>query len=277
MFLISKYRIYFLFIFVVIVFILAGIYSYLTFIRIDIEDGLSLKYFAENFLYYTIILIIITVIIFVTIVLKSKNIYKELDKVVELSRQGKYYSGAQLKKLGKLGRKIIDINSQLNSLNEMKSLKISSLSNTVNFMLDKSNLSVLVLDAQGLISKVSRKLLEDLQIEEKDILNKFAEDILDNFNYSNVINELKKSKYVILKSPLIIETSNLRIDVNMVIFSIFNYRNDISNCACVLLSEETFQQLAERKSSIAFKQESKKIPIEDQDLPLYKKFTDLFR
>jgi transcriptional regulator with PAS, ATPase and Fis domain len=261
----------------VIVFILAGIYSYLAFSHIDIEDALSLKYFAENFLYYTIILIIMTVIIFVTTVLKSKNIYKELDKVVELSRQGKYCSGDQLKKLGKLGSKIIDINSQLNSLNEMKSLKISSLSNTVNFMLDKSNLSVLVLDAQGLISKVSRQLLEDLQIEDRDILNKFAENILNNFNYSNVINELKKSKYVILKSPLIIETSDIKNNVNVVIFPIFNYRNDISNCACVLVSEETSQQLAQRKSSIAIQQGSKKIQTEVQDLPLCKKFTDLFR
>jgi transcriptional regulator with PAS, ATPase and Fis domain len=218
MFLISKYRIYFLFIFVVIVFILAGIYSYLAFTRINIENALSLKYFAENFLYYTIILLIITITIFATTVLKSKSIYKELDKVVELSRQGKYCSGDQLKKLGKLGGKIIDINSQLNSLNEMKSLKISSLSNTVNFMLDKSNLSVFMLDAQGLITKVSRKLLEDLQVKENDILNKFAENILDNFNYSNVINELKKSKYVILKSPLIIEATDVKNDVNVVIF-----------------------------------------------------------
>jgi len=277
MFLISKYRIYFLFIFVIIVFIAFGINSYLAFSRIDIKNALSLKYFAENFLYYTIILLIITIIIFTTTVLKSKNIYKELDKVVELSRQGKYFSGDQLKKLGKLGGKIIDINSQLNSLNEMKSLKISSLSNTVNFMLDKSNLSVLVLDAQGLISKVSRQLLKDLQIEEKDILNQFAENILDNFNYSNVVSKLKKSKYVVLKSPLIIEAPDVKNNVNVVIFPIFNYRNDISNCACVLVSEETFQELAQRESSIAFQQENKKIPIEVQDLPLYKKFTDLFR
>lgn len=277
MFLISKYRIYFLFIFVVIVFILAGIYSYLAFTRINIENALSLKYFAENFLYYTIILLIITITIFATTVLKSKSIYKELDKVVELSRQGKYCSGDQLKKLGKLGGKIIDINSQLNSLNEMKSLKISSLSNTVNFMLDKSNLSVFMLDAQGLITKMSRKLLEDLQVKENDILNKFAENILDNFNYSNVINELKKSKYVILKSPLIIEATDVKNDVNVVIFSIFNYRNDISNCACVLVSEETFQQLAQRKSSIAIQQDSKKIQQEDHDSTIFKKFTDLFR
>ena len=275
MFLISKYRIYFLFIFVIIVFIAFGIYSYLAFTRIDIEDALSLKYFAENFLYYTIILIIMTIIIFLTTILKSKNIYRELDKVVDLSRQGKYCSGDQLKKLGKLGGKIIDINSQLNSLNEMKSLKISSLSNTVNFMLDKSNLSVFMLDAQGLIIKVSRKLLGDLQIEEKDILNKFAENILDNFNYSNVINDLKKSKYVVLKSPLITESTDVKNDVNVVIFPIFNYRNDISNCACVLVSEETFQQLAQRKSSIAIQE--KEIPTEDQDISLYKKFIDLFK
>jgi len=37
---------------------------------------------------------------------------------------------------------------------------------------------------------------------------KFAENIMNNFNYSNVINELKKFEYVILKSPFISEISD---------------------------------------------------------------------
>lgn len=277
MFLISKYRIFFLFIFVIIVFIAFGINSYLAFSRIDIKDALSLKYFAENFLYYTIILLIITITIFAITVLKSKNIYKELDKVVELSLQGKYFSGDQLKKLGKLGGKIIDINSQLNSLNEMKSLKISSLSNTVNFMLDKSNLSVLVLDAQGLISKVSSQLLADLQIEEKDILNKFAENILDNFNYSSVMIELHKSKYITLQSPLMIDSFEKPIDVNIVAFPIINYKNELSNCICTLITKEELSKYEVVIQEVKPLADQLKIPREMQDLPLFKRLKDIFR
>lgn len=106
---------------------------------------------------------------------------------------------------------------------------------------------------------------------------KFAENIMDNFNYSNVINELKKSKYVVLKSPLNTEVNEVKINFNVVIFPILNYRNDISNYACVFESEEMFREHAQRKSAFPFQHENKKIPAEVQDLPLYNKFKELFR
>ncbi|MDO9547428.1 MAG: hypothetical protein Q7J65_00485, partial [Candidatus Marinimicrobia bacterium] len=126
MFLISKFRVYLLYMFAVVAFLSIGIHGYLTFSEIEVGAALTLKYFAENFIYYVIVLLIVLTIIFVSTLVKSKNIFKELEKVIELSRQGKYSSGMQLKKLGRLGGKIIEINTNLNSLNEMKSLKISS-------------------------------------------------------------------------------------------------------------------------------------------------------
>jgi len=106
---------------------------------------------------------------------------------------------------------------------------------------------------------------------------KFAKNIMDNFNYSNVINELKKSKYVVLKSPLNIEVNEVKINFNVVIFPILNYRTDISNYACVFESEEMFRKHAQRKSAFPFQHENKKIPTEGQDLPIYNKFMELFR
>lgn len=265
------------YVFAVVAFLLIGFHGYLTFSHVEAGDALTLKYFAENFIYYGIVLLIILTVIFISTLVKSKNIYRELEKVIELSRQGKYFSGDQLKKLGKLGDKIIDINSQLNSLNEMKSLKISSLSNTVNFMLDKSNLSVIVLDALGLISKVSSQLLADLQIEEKDILNKFAENILDNFNYSSVMLELRKSKYMTLQSPLMIDSFEKPIDVYIVTFPIMNYKNELSNCICTLITKEELSKYEVVKQEVKPPADQLKIPREMQDLPLFKRLKDIFR
>ncbi|MBN2601565.1 MAG: hypothetical protein JXR87_06205 [Candidatus Marinimicrobia bacterium] len=242
MFLISKFRIYLLFIFAVVAFLVIGIHGYLTFSEIEFADTLSLKYFAENFIYYIIVLLIILTILFISMLVKSKNIFRELEKVIELSRQGKYSSGTQLKKLGRLGEKIIEINTHLDSLNEMKSLKISSMSNLVNFLLEKSEIPMLLLDAQGMIIKISQYLVEQMGIGEKDLINEYAENIFDKFNYSIVMIELRKSKYITLQSPLMVESFEKPIDVNIVIFPIMNYKNELSNSICTIIKKEKFSK-----------------------------------
>jgi len=276
MFLISKFRVYLFYFLAVAAFILIGIHGYLTFSELDTGDALSIKYFAENFIFYIIVLLLILTTVFISALVKSNNIYKELEKVIELSRQGKYSSGAQLRKLGVLGDKIIEINARLNSLNEMKSLKISSLSNIVNFLLDKTEAAVLLLDAQGMITKVSRCLLEQLGVSEKDLLNKYAENIFDKFNFSNVMLELRKAKYVTLKSPLLIESSALPVDGNLIVFPIMNYKNEISNCICMLASEEELLKHQAVKKEIKSPSGQNKMSKEVQELPLFKRFSDLF-
>ena len=99
----------------------------------------------------------------------------------------------------------------------MKSLKISSLSNAINLLLEKSKLNIMLLDAQGQISKVSDQLLAELQIEDKDIIGQYAENILENLSYSNAINELKKSKFIALKSPLTLDVMDQPADVNVAV------------------------------------------------------------
>jgi len=277
MYLISKNRIYGIFIFAVVIVVAFGVYSYLAITGIDFQDSLSLKYFAENFLFYVIIILVAVTLIFVNTLIKSKNILRELDKVIELSRYGKYSSGDQLRKLGELGVKIIDINSQLNSLNEMKSLKISSLSNVINLLLEKSEQHVMLLDALGQVNKISQKLLSDLGLEEKDILNKYAANILDNFNYSNVITELKKSKYLLFKSPLILETIVEPVEVNVVVYSVLNHNNDISSCVCYFEDDATFKRMAEVKSGIRIEREKTKITKEAIDSSFVKKISGIFR
>jgi len=279
MYLISKLRIYSIYLFTLIVFIGYAIYSYFALINISSEEISSFRFFAENFIYFTLILIIIMTFVFINTIFKSRNIFKELDKAIQLSRQGKYFSSKQLQKLGLLGEKIIEINSQLNSLNEMKSLKISSLSNAINLLLEKSKLNLMLLDAQGQISKVSDQLLAELQIEDKDIIGQYAENILDNLSYSNAINELKKTKFIALKSPLTLDIMDQPTDVNVVIYPIVNYRNDISGCICVFETAEDFEKIIDKKAKVieSIKSEKEKDTKEIHELSLFKRLTDLFR
>jgi transcriptional regulator with PAS, ATPase and Fis domain len=279
MYLISKLRIYSIYLFTLIMFIGYAIYSYFALINISSEEVSSFRFFAENFIYFTLILIVVMTFVFFDTIFKSRNIYRELDKAIELSRQGKYFSGKQLQKLGLLGEKIIEINSQLNSLNEMKSLKISSLSNAINLLLEKSKLNIMLLDAQGQISKVSDQLLAELQIEDKDMIGQYAENILENLSYSNAINELKKSKFVALKSPLNLAVMDQPTDVNVAIFPIVNYHKDISGCICVFETTEDFEKMIGKKEKVieSIKSEKEKDTKETHELPLFKRLTDLFR
>ncbi|MDO9548358.1 MAG: PAS domain-containing protein [Candidatus Marinimicrobia bacterium] len=277
MFLISKFRVYLFFLFAVLTILFIGIHGYLSFSEIEVGNVLSMKYLAENFIYYVIVLLIVLTIIFVSMLVKSKNIFKELEKVIELSRQGKYSSGMQLKKLGRLGDKVIEINTHLNSLNEMKSLKISSMSNIVNFLLDKAEAPMLLLDAQGMIIKVSRYLLEQMEISEKDLINKYAENIFDKFLYSSVMIELRKSKYITLQSPLMIDSFEKPIDVNIVAFPIINYKNEISNCICTIITKEELSRYEVVIQEVKPSTDPLKIPTELQERPLFKRFKDIFR
>ena len=276
MFLISKFRVYLFYILAVAAFIFIGIHGYLTFSELDKGDAMSIKYFAENFIFYIIVLLIILTTVFVSALVKSNNIYKELEEVIQLSRQGKYSGGAQLRKLGVLGDKIIEINARLNSLNEMKSLKISSLSNIVNFLLDKTEAAALVLDAQGMITKISRRLPEQLGVSEKDLINKYAENIFDQFNFSNVMIELRKAKYITIKSPLLIESSAAPVHGHLIVFPIMNYKNEISNCICTLVSEEELSKHQTVKTELQSSSGRNKMSKEVQELPLFKRFSDLF-
>ncbi|HDP67326.1 MAG TPA: hypothetical protein ENN20_02365 [Candidatus Marinimicrobia bacterium] len=277
MFLITKMRISLLYIFAILAIAFIGIYGYIFFSNFRISDSLTLKYFAENFIYFVIILLVVLTGIFVATLMKSRNIYRELDKIIELSRQGKYSSGMQLKKLGRLGEKIIEINLKLNDLNEMKSLKISSLSCMLNFLLDKVDMPIFILDAQGMITKVSQYLLEQMNVAEKDIINKYAENLFDEFTFTPVLQELHKSKYVMVQTPLMLDSFDDPIDVNIIIFPMTNYKNEISNCVCIFVTKEEMEKYTdvskELKTTDRLRDNSKEV----REMSLFKRFKDIFQ
>lgn len=276
MFLITKVRIFLLYVFAILAIAFIGIYGYIFFSNFTTGDALTLKYFAENFLYFVIILMAALTGIFIATLVKSRNIYRELDKIIELSRQGKYSSGMQLKKLGRLGEKIIEINRKLNDLNEMKSLKISSLSDMLNFILEKVDVPLFILDAQGMITKASQFLLEQMDVSEKNLVNKYAENLFDTFTFTSVLQELRKSKYVVVQSPLLLDSFDEPVDVNLIVFPVMNYKNEISNCVCIIVTEEEREKYTETGNQLKKTDGSQDISEEIHAMSLFKRFKDIF-
>jgi len=89
--------------------------------------------------------------------------------------------------------------------------------------------------------------------------------------------ELRKSKYITLQSPLMVESFEEPIDVNIVIFPIMNYKNELSNSVCTIITKEEFSKYEIVKQEVKSLVDVPKIPKEMQDLPLFKRFKDIFR
>jgi hypothetical protein len=139
MLLVKKIHLYVIFFIVFLIILGFGINGYLVFSRLEPGPGLSAKFQAENFIYLIILATLILICLLIYLQLRSRNVFKELDKIIELSKVGSYSVGDHSRKLGDLGRKIDEINSRLEILNEMKSLKISTLYNLNNFIIDQIN------------------------------------------------------------------------------------------------------------------------------------------
>jgi hypothetical protein len=132
----------------------------------------QVKFHAENCIFISILAVIVVMVLFFIAGRRSTNVLRELDKVRELSRLGKYYTSDYLKKLGSLGERIDLLFQELNKLNEMMSLRISALSNLQQFFLESSRLKLLITDIQGTIQGGSRTFLLAIEQEKNQVLGK---------------------------------------------------------------------------------------------------------
>jgi len=278
MIIIKKSYIYFIFITTMVLFILLGILSYRQFIQLDPSNPISLKYFAEQFLYLTMIALLVIIFTFWVTFAKGKQILNLLDKLIELSKQGKYSPEDYLKKLDVLGQKILEINTRLYSLNTMKTLKISSISNTINFLLAKIDRPLFISDISGQITKVSKRFMLDFEIEPKYIYGKFVDEIIEGLNFTLLVNDIKKVKNIPMKKMIRLGAAGESKECYIVFYPVFNSQNDLSNVIGAIESEEIYQErqkiLDDKKSENAEPKADSK-PVEKAAAPFSKLFSDL--
>ncbi len=170
MLLVNRNRLYFFYILVCGIITALAINSYWVFHKFNLSANPDLKYHSENFIYFVILSMLIFLFLFLHIIYRSKDIYKELDKTIDLVKQGTPLTEDQLKKIDVLGKKIFEINSTLNILNEKKTLKITSQSYLVDFLIGYIHKNMLITDIQGRILKVTNSLLHKYNIEEKEVV-----------------------------------------------------------------------------------------------------------
>ncbi len=231
--------------------IMLGVVNYLRLADIETYNIQLIKFYSENLLYLSIVSVIVLIMSVLIIHRGGIRVLKEIDKVTELSRYGRYYSGEYMKKLGRLGEKINRLFLELNRLNDMKSLKISSISNLNAFFLDNTHLHLFITDIEGTIQSCSRVLLDKLKIEVQDMRGKSFSDIINDLDFNDIVLELQRSRITLTREKVILTVGESSFQSQFVIHPIFNVKNELSNIVCVSEKETLLTSISKKAEQIS--------------------------
>jgi len=213
-----------------------GVYAYRT---LAISGGGPASVFAgQQVLYVALLLVVVEAFIFVRIFLRSRNIERELDKLIEITRFRGLSSAHNLTRLGPIGAQISRLYDQLNSLSERKSLKISSLSELAEFLMSNVSVPTVAATVDGTIVYVSRVYTERNKRPRNEIVDGRIEDLTPGVEFSEVLVELDRvHSSVERKSEKTVLT----------FYPIRNLANQLSYVVCVFQGNPGLVEQASKK------------------------------
>ena len=168
---------------------------------------------AERFLYISVVGVSVILLSFLATAGRTLSVYRELDK------RGDFSPELSMKKLGSIGERITLLYFTLNTLNEKKSLKISSLSGLTEFLVEQVELPLFVTDVRGTMLYVSRVFIESSEKNRGEVLNMSVEDLYPDVPYGDALLKLDKNR-----AP--VEISELRTALTLV--GVHNRMNELS-------------------------------------------------
>jgi hypothetical protein len=234
--------------------IMLGVVNYLRLADIEAYNILLIKFYAENLLYLSIVSVIILLVSVLIIHRGGTRVLKEIDKVTELSGYGRYYSEEHMKKLGRLGEKINRLFLELNRLNDMKSFKISSVSNLNVFFLDNTHLHLFITDIEGTIQSCSRILLDKLKIAVQDMRGKNFSDVIKDLDFNELVLELQRSHTAVTREKVLLTAAEKSFQSQFVFYPILNVKNELSNIVCVSEKETLLASISKKAEQISIAQ-----------------------
>ncbi len=192
------------------------------FITINSADTVSMKYIAEKFLFFGLILLTAFIAAYIIIINSSRNIIRDLNKLIDILKMGQYDIDVQLKKRGEIGEKISIILRYILELNNKKTLRISTLHNIIEFMMTNSNQMIFITDINGKIIYTSKSVSESMKETEREITS--IRDIYKDINLGNIISEISASG-----QSVIVETGTEKMKNNtMRVFPVYNAKRTLS-------------------------------------------------
>ena len=215
-----------------------GIYGYLVIKSIGAAGDLNAKYLAERQIYVAIICTLFLLAMSAFVISRSRTLFKEIDKIADLTRHGHGQTGEFLKRLGGLGERFGVLVEELGRLNEMRTLKISSLVNMNGFLIDNMDMKILTIDLKGRITQCSKKALLKLKMEKGTLQQKDIGEIVAGVNYAEIISELAKTRRAVTRKG------------DLIFYPVFNSKNELSDVICIMEAGTTADELSKRAEHI---------------------------
>ena len=195
----------------------------------NLTSNLDVKYQAENFIFASIVLFLILYLFLFDFIRKSSNILRKLDKIIGLSEYGTRDISGHLKDLGILGEKVRYLLYHLNQLNEMKSLKISSLSGINSFLMSKVEEKIFILDYNGDIIDCGPRFPEMIGEKKEGVLNSNINDFYRDLSPGELYSDIEKTRSPIEKTDVALTIGKKEERQNITFYPVFNANNQISH------------------------------------------------
>lgn len=251
MLLIKKSAIIFTWIFTQATILAMSIYGYLMLSKINKENNLGIKYLAENYIYYSMIILVLLLCTFSVMFYFSYRVFNLLDKISKLSKDGNVNIEIYIKKLGVLGEKINNIISNINDLNLKKSVKISSLSKLNEFLVENFNLNMLLLDFRGIINFSSKEILKNLKVTKDYFVGKDISEIVSTIDFEELYTSMGQSKKYVFKENISFDDEKYKGD--LILIPIINQSMNISNIVCLFENKNLIDKITNTTEQITEK------------------------
>ncbi|MBN1686055.1 MAG: hypothetical protein JW852_05345 [Spirochaetales bacterium] len=183
-----------------------GVYAYLELSGDNAVSSSQLKAKAESVLYIAVTGAMVVLVAFLAVAWRTLSLYRELDKLIELNKRGDFSPELSMKKLGPIGERITLLYFSLNALNERKTLKISALSELVDFLMHNIQAPLLVTDVQGYIRYIGENAAGQTDHNRSELIGRNVETVFPEVPFRDSVLELDRRKTSVelneLKNPL---------------------------------------------------------------------------
>ena len=250
MILVKKSHLYFTFLLTCALLILIGVADFIPINRSIIPEVMQSKYRAENTFFLSIVAVIVVAVLYFILSRKSLQVFRELDKASQLSRQGRYYSEDYMHRLGGLGERIDNLFFQINQMNEAKSLKISALSGVNRFLLEHCELRLCVTDIQGTIQHCSNKFAKSLKLGMNDFPGKNIIDIVSDITFEELMLEIERKREGVRAGKRRFQLGDAYFDGVLEIFPVINTKNTLELVICTAEKEGLLSEMGQKSDAM---------------------------
>ena len=137
-----------------------GIAGYLLMLKAPAVSAEEAKWNAELLLYLSLLFSLLIGTLNGYIFIRNRNILKELDKIIEMSTYNNFSPVQSLERLSTIGEKIGQLYKNISVVSEKRALKISSMHNVTQLLLNNIPLPVIITDVRGVVTYLSKQFRE---------------------------------------------------------------------------------------------------------------------